>query len=197
MRILIYNVNIKFDDYECKYVNEDGKFYDEIIFKHYDVLIINFDNLSEYLEVKSYYNGVVIFVSSLVDELIYKKALEIGDYIYSYEEMWKIFYRLKYISKKILNIKKRVFVFKDLLFDLKTKELYKNRKIVKLSPAERDILKILIKNKEKFISKEYILENSENIDNISSIKVIISNLRKLGFEIENQKNLGYKIKEEK
>ena len=194
MKILIFGLDLKIDDYECKFVYDDESFYKEI-FKNYDVLIINFDFLASFLEVKNFFKGIVIFVSEYVDELIYKKALEIGDFFYTFEEIWKIPYRLKYISKKILNQKSNLFRFKDLIFNLKINELYKNRENIKLSPAEREILKFLIRNKHRFVSKEEIVENSEKLDNISSVKVIISNLRKLGFEIENQKNLGYKIKD--
>lgn len=194
MNILIFGVEFECNNFEYKYVFDEEKFFNEILFKNYDVLIINFDFLSFFLEIKQYFKGVVIFVYGFVDELIYKKALEIGDYFYTFEEKWKIPYRLKYISRKILNLKSNVFVFNDLVFNLKTKELYKNRKNISLSPAERDILKLLIENKNRFLSKEFIVDNCENIDNISSIKVIISNLRKVGFEIDNKKNLGYKIK---
>ena len=193
MKILIFGTDFKSDKYECKYINSEENFFDEIIFKNFDVLIIDFEYLEKFLEVKQYFKGIVIFISSYIDELVYKKALEIGDYFYTYEEKWKIAYRLKYIAKKFLNQKSNVFVFKDLIFNLKTKELYKNRELIKLSPAKKEILKLLIENKNRFISKEYILENSENIDNISSIKVLISKLRQLGFEIENQKDLGYKL----
>ena len=134
---------------------------------------------------------MVIFIYAYIDELIYKRSLENGDYCYTYEEMWKIESRLKYIAKKL--DQRDIFVYNDLIFNLKTDELYKNRKNIKISPAAKEILNILINNKNRFVSKEFILENSENFDNISSIKVIISNLRKIGFQIENQKNLGYKL----
>jgi len=197
MKILIFGVDFICESFECKNVYSKEEFLDEIIYKNYDVLIMNFDFLEFFLEVNRYYKGTVIFVTAYIDELIYKKSLEKGDYCYTYEEVWKLPYRLKYIAKKYLNQKSNVFVFKDLVYNLKTKELYKNRENIKLSPSERDILYLLIKHRDRFISKEYIIENSENIDNISSIKVIISKLRKVGFDIENQKNLGYKIKEKK
>jgi len=193
MKILVFGVDFKCEHYEIKYVYNENEFFDEIVFRHYDVVILDFNFLASFLEIHKNFKGYVIFVNSFISELIYKKVLEVGDFFYTFDEIWKINYRLKYIAKKLL--KKDVFIFKDLIFNLKTKMLYKNRNLIKLSPAEREILEILINNKNSFISKEFILENSKNIDNISSIKVIISKLRKLGFEIENQKNLGYHIKE--
>ena len=193
MRILVFGVEYKNDDFEFKKIENEEEFFSEILNKNYEVLIINFEYFSSFLEVNNFFDGVVIFVYYLVDEMIYKKSLEVGDYFYTFDELWKIKYRLKYIAKK-KGIKDK-FIYKNLVFDLKNNMLYKDKKRVKLSPAERDILSLLIRNKNKFISKEFIIQNSENIDNISSIKVLISKLRKLGFEVENQKNLGYKIKE--
>ena len=174
MKILIFGVDYKINDFECKFVFNEYEFYEEVINRHYDVLIINFDYFSEFAEVKRFFKGIVIFVYGYVDEL------------------WKLDYRLKYISKKVL-AQERIFIFNDLVFDLKEKVLYKNKKSIKLSPAERDILTLLIKNRDSFISKDFILQNSENIDTISSIKVLISKLRKFGFDIENQRELGYKL----
>jgi len=192
MKILIFGVDYKINDFECKFVFNEDEFYEEIINRHYDVLIVNFDYFSEFSEVKRFFKGIVIFAYGYVDELIYKKSLEAGDYFYIFDELWKLDYRLKYISKKLLD-QKRIFIFNDLVFDLKEKVLYKNKKSIKLSPAERDVLTLLINNKSSFISKDFILQNSENIDTISSIKVLISKLRKLGFDIENQRELGYKL----
>ena len=194
MKILVFALDIDCKDYDCKFVYDDESFYNEILFKSYDVVIVNFNFLSSFLEVNQFFKGVVIFVGEYLDENIYKKALEKGDYFYTFDEVWKIPFRLKYISKKILN-QKEIFIYDDLIFNLKTKELYKNRKKIKLTPSQKEVLKILIKYKNKFISKEEIVENSENLDNISSVKVIISKLRKVGFKIENQKKSGYKIKE--
>ena len=196
MKILIFSLDINCKDYDCKFVYDDENFYNEILFKSYDVLIINFDFLSSFLEVNQFFKGVVIFVGGYLDETIYKKVLEKGDWFYTFDEIWKIPFRLKYISTKILN-QKDIFIYNDLIFNVKTKELYKNRENIKLTPSEKEVLKILIKYKNRFISKEEIVEKSENLDNISSVKVIISKIRKVGFEIANQKKLGYKIKEYK
>ena len=88
MKILIFGVDFVCERFECKNVYSKEEFFDEIIYKNYDVLIIEFNLLEVFLEIKKYFNGVVIFISSYVDEIVYKKALELGDYCYTYEEMW-------------------------------------------------------------------------------------------------------------
>ena len=189
MKILVFGLDL---DIKAKFVYSEEEFFDEI-FKDIDVLIINFSFLGSFLEVRNYFKGKVIFVYYYVDELIYKKALEYGDFLYTYEELWKIPYRLKKIQK---SIGAETFKFKDLLYNFKTKSLFKNGLLIKLSDAERDILESLIKS-QGFVSKLDLMEKSENVESIDSVKVLISRLRRLGFEIENQKNLGYRIRREK
>jgi len=190
MKIISFGVNLDLD-YPIKKTFDNQTFIDEIYYKHNDIIITYFDYLSYLKDIKT--DAKIIFIYEYIDELIYKKALEYGDYIYTFDEIWKINYRIKYIQKQ-LNIKD-IFKYKDLIFNLKTQNLYKNKELINLSNAMLDLLTLLIKNKNKFISKEFFLYNSDYIKNESSIKVLISKLRKIGFKIENQKNSGYKIKE--
>ena len=125
MKILSFGVDFKSNNFEIEYVLDEEEFFNKIIFKDYKVLIINFYYLSSFLEVKNYFKGEVIFFYHYVDEMIYKKALEFGDYFYTFDEIWKLDFRLKHLSKKLNQ--KDIFIFNDLVFNLKTKELYKNR----------------------------------------------------------------------
>ena len=97
------------------------------------------------------------------------------------------------MQKKILNSNSAIYKSDKILYNFNTNELYIDSKPVKLSLAENELLKTLLKNKKRFLSKEEILMECDSIESESSIKVLISHLRKLGIEIENKKNLGYKI----
>ena len=194
MRILIFGVDYINENYDLEYVYNVDEFYTKVLNKKYDVLIVNFDLFEFVSEIKRFFEGKIIFISSFIDELIYKKSLEIGDFCYHFNEVWKVGFRLKYLQKELLNLNSNIFKYKDLIFDLKRKVLYKDKKEVSLSPAERELLKLLIVNKN-YLNKDFILNNCENIESESSIKVLISKLRQLGFDIVNQKNLGYKLKE--
>jgi DNA-binding response OmpR family regulator len=180
---------------EKVFVNNPNSFYDEIIYKKYDLLIINFDFFNYLYEVKKFFSGSIIFLAAEMNENIYKKALMIGDYCYNYNELFKIPVRLEYLKNKIHNAKSGILKLNDFVINLNTKEVYKNRIPLKFTAAEKELLFFLLKNKNRFITKEEIIDSCENIDSIDSVKVIISSLRKKGLEIENQKNLGYKIKE--
>jgi len=194
VRILIFGVDYINEDYDLEYVYNVDEFYTKVLNKKYNVLIVDFDLFEFVREIKRFFEGKIIFISSFIDELIYKKSLEIGDFCYDFNELWKVGFRLKYLQKELLNLNSNIFKYKDLIFDLKRKVLYKDKKEVSLSPAERELLKLLVVNKI-YLNKDFILNNCENIDSESSIKVLISKLRQLGFDIINQKNLGYKLKE--
>jgi len=197
MKVLIFGVEYFNKDYELEYVYEIDEFYEKILSKKYDVLIVNFDLFEYVSEIKKFFEGKIIFISAFIDELIYKKSLEMGDFCYSFDEMWKLNYRLLYLRKHILGLNSMIFKYGSLIFDLKRKVLYKNNEEIFLSPAEKEILKLLILNKNQYLSKDFILNNCEYIESENSIKVLISKLRHLGFDIINQKNLGYKLKEKK
>ena len=196
MRVLVFDYfNYDFYDFEKDFVNDEESFYTKAIEKKYEVLIINFDFYPQYLEIKNFCEAVVIFITKYCDEFIYKKVLKVGDYCYTYDESFKLKIRLEYLEKKLSKLSTRVYKYKNFVYNLNTNQLFKGNEPVKLTKAENDVLKILIKNRDKYLSKEDIEAMSDSIDSISSIKVIISNLRKMGFDIENIKNLGYKLKE--
>ena len=192
--ILVYD-SIDIYSFNKAIVFEQEDFFNEVLKEKYKILIINFDFLKDFLEIKKFFEGYVIFVYQTYGFLEYKKALEIGDFFYTYDEIWKLKLRLEYLKKK-LNIKD-IYKIKDFIINIKDKVVFRDNKLLKMSKAEFELLKLLLLNKDKFITKDFILENINEINSFDTIKVLISKLRKLGFEIETLKNLGYKIKEEK
>jgi len=195
MKILYFDYvdSLFYEKFGKKFVNDIDDFYDEIINKKYDVLILNFDFLPYFLEIKKFFKGYVIFICDNIDELIYKKSLEYGDYCYTYDETYKIKYRLNYLEKRIFKNKRNIIKFKDYTINLQRKEIYKNLLPFNITPAQKELLFYLLENRQRYISRNEILENCENINSIDSVKVLISDLRKLGFNIVNKKNFGYKI----
>ena len=191
--ILLYNYS---DFLHKDFVSESEEFFSKVLNKKYDILVINFDFYKDLMEVRNYIKGYIIFFAEYIDEVVYKKALEVGDFCYDYNEIYKLNLRIKYLEKKILKLNSSIFKFNDLLFNFNTKELYKNKQNIKLTQAESELLQTLIKNRDRYIDKLEILDECENIGSIDSIKVLIANLRKLGFVINNKKNLGYKLEVE-
>ena len=190
--ILVYDYN---DIYEFgkKIVFSQDNFFTEVLKEKYKILIINFDFLKDFLEIKKFFERYVIFVYQNYGFLEYKKALEVGDFFYTYDEIWKLNLRLEYLKKK-LNIKD-IYKINNFIINIKDKVVFKGDKLLKISKAEFEILKTLLLNQNRYISKEFILNNIDEINSYDTIKVLISKLRKLGFNIETVKNLGYLIKE--
>ena len=196
MKILCYlKYVLNFQKFELTYVKDESDFYDRILNKKYDVIILDFDFYPEFINIKNYVKSTVVFLHSYCDDFIFKKVLEVGDYCYTYGEIEKLYLRLLYLKKNMLDSKSAIYKKNNILYNFNVNTLYIDSKPVKLSSAENELLKTLIKHKNRYLSKEDILSECENIESIDSIKVLISHLRKLGIKIENQKNLGYKIKE--
>ncbi|ACM93729.1 response regulator [Nautilia profundicola AmH] len=196
MRILCFiDYDLKIDKFDVVYATDEDDFYDKILNKKYDVLIISFEFFSQFVNIKDYIKSSIIFTTAYCDTYIYKKALEVGDFCYLMHEYDKLLLRLQYLQKKLLKSKSTVYKKDNILYNFNTNELYIDSKPVKLSSAENELLKTLIKNKNTYLSKEDILMECDSIESEASIKVLISHLRKLGINIENQKNLGYKLKE--
>ena len=190
MKILNYSF-FETNEFELVNVYDNESFFNEVVFKKYDVLIVDFNNFLDVEKIKNNFEGYIIFLNDFCDDLYYKKALEIGDFCYVYVEQKKIILRLRYLKNKIL--KKEVVKFGGFIYNFKTKNLYYKTELVSLTKAENEIINFLLKNNGKFVSSIEIIENCDYIDNIDSIKVIISKLRKKGIPIENKKNVGYKI----
>ena len=194
MRVLCFTTfDLKLKRFDCMYATSENDFYERVLNKKFDVIIVSFEFFSEFLEIKEYINSTIIFLTDYCDIQIYKKTLEVGDFCYQYLEYDKLLYRLEYLQKKLLKSKATVYKSGNLLHNFNTNELYKNSMPVKLSSAEKELLKTLIKHRNTYLSKVDILMECDNIESEASIKVLISHLRKLGLNIENQKNLGYKI----
>lgn len=195
MRIFLFDYTPRLEGLNITFVNNSYEFYELFLNQQYDVLIANFDFFNEVKEIINVYNGYIIFLSKICDELIYKKALEIADFCYSYDEVFKLKYRLEYLKRKIYNMQGSIFKHKELLYNCNLNRLYKKNQELDLTKAQQEVLELLIKNRNNYLNSEYIVNASPFIGSKNSIKVIISSLRKLGFDIISKQNLGYKLKE--
>ncbi|MDO5045746.1 response regulator transcription factor [Campylobacter sp.] len=115
-------------------------------------------------------------------------------------------FELKELLLRVNNILKRTFVHninefekldENFSFDMKQGVLYKDGKSVLISKKQSRLLTILLKNRDKFISREEIYEQIWDYDETPSelsLRVYINELRKiLGKErIVSASKLGYK-----
>jgi len=194
MKIAVFSdFDIYLENFEAIYAKEEEEFFDLVLNKKRDVLIVSVNYLKAFLEIKRYINAYVIFITDVCNDVMYKKVLEFGDDCFLYYEK-KIVYRLAYLRKKMIKSNSDVYKNGDILYNFNTKTLYINSEPIVLSRAEKELVETLIKYNDSFIDKYGILEECDSINNVDSIKVLISKLRKIGLEIDSIKNLGYKLK---
>ncbi|MFN8578808.1 MAG: response regulator transcription factor [Candidatus Sericytochromatia bacterium] len=102
------------------------------------------------------------------------------------------------------SIKKDFYEFQDLSLDIKTREVYRNSKMINLTPKEFDLLSLLIQNPRHVLTKEKIFEkvwgwDFEGEDNV--LEVLIHSLREkvelkgLPKIIHTIRGVGYTLKE--
>ena len=200
MNILIYDnewsESLKFLPYKLFFAYSEDEVYELTFKKKFDFYIFDFEkgygalkNLRE-----SEDKTIAIFLSNIETFEAQKKAYTIADEFFkkrvTYVEEIKI--KIEYYIKKYFEITD-IIKYKNIYFNLKLRFIYKNSKKIDLTNLEYDLLILFFKNKKRYISKEEIIDRLNITE--GSLKVKISNLRKLGFEIENTRNLGYKLKE--
>jgi len=195
MKIFLFDYQQSLNGSNITFTNSVNEFYETFLDYHYDILVVNFDFYAEVKEFVSVYNGYIIFLCNYSDELIYKKSLDIADYCYSYDELFKLKHRIEYLKRKIYKVRGSIYKYKNLLYNFNTNALYKDSQIVKLTKAQQELIELLIKNRNNFLSNDDIVNICAYIGSKASIKVIISSIRKLGFDIISKQNLGYKLKE--
>ncbi|MCA1927788.1 MAG: response regulator transcription factor [Calditerrivibrio sp.] len=110
-------------------------------------------------------------------------------------------YEPKELLLRINNILRKkgltVYLPNNIEIDISSKTLKKDGKEIKLTQKEWELLSLLIKNKGKIISHEYILNNIWGDDSVGteSIRTYIKRLRDIlgDNSIETLKGRGYKI----
>ena len=70
------------------------------------------------------------------------------------------------------------YFFGEFKYNLNTKALNKNGKIIGLTSAEQYLLEILIRNINKEVSREFMITNLKQETNPRSIDVLVNRLRK-------------------
>jgi DNA-binding response OmpR family regulator len=107
--------------------------------------------------------------------------------------------RLEALYRRInLNIPKNQLLIKNIKIELDNKKVFKNDFLINLSSKEYELLLLLIKYKNSYISIDRIKEALWNIDEIVSsniVQVTIYNLRKKLDKdfIKSFRGMGYKI----
>jgi len=171
-------------DYEIEYVFSEDDILEKTYSKSYDLYVINFRYFKAVEELRRFEDETItIFVDDYYDIYHIKKAFEIGDeYIIKplHHEEFKI--RINYFYKKLFSKKHSILRYKDLFFHTKSKQLYKKNKKIKLSPNETLLAELFLSKQEINILKYDLLEEINSTSD-GALRVYISKLKKIGFDI--------------
>ncbi len=141
-----------------------------------------------------------IFITALTDIRSLSKGFETGadDYIKKPFDIDELIVRINALIKKSFNSYSDKITYGDMEFYIKDERIIKDSREIFLSPYERKLFSLFIKNIGRNISKEEIFEELYTDYEISegSLRVHISRLKKTGLNIINIRGIGYRCEEE-
>lgn len=140
----------------------------------------------------------IIFLSAKNDISTIVKGLSEGGQDY----MTKPFEPLELLARVELRIGKKtreIYEYKDIIVNDEERIVYKNKEKVALAPKEYDLLLLLVKNVEKALSRNFILDTIWGINEEIQTRTLdyhIQQLRKkldLKTEIKTINKVGYRL----
>ena len=138
-----------------------------------------------------------IFLTAKVDIESLTKGFDLGadDYIKKPFDTDELIVRINTQIKKTFKTHNHIIKYKDIIYDIDTDIISKNKKQLLLSPTELKLFELFIKNINNTLSKEDILYHIHNgdIGSEAALRVQISKLKKIGLNITNKRGIGYKL----
>lgn len=140
-----------------------------------------------------------IFLTAKIDIDSLSTGFDIGadDYIKKPFCSDELIVRINTQIKKSFNSHSATIFYGDIIYDIQTQTICKDKKPISLSPTELKLFEFFIKNLNKSILKEDILYHLHDGEEGSEavLRVQISKLKKLGLKITNQRAVGYRLEE--
>lgn len=215
MRILLledeYSLRVSIEEflgdigYEVDGYMDGLEAYDAVYSKHYDILLLDVNvpsiNGFEYLK-KLREDGVetpAIFLTSLTDIEDLKEGYRRGccDYIRKPFDLEELEVRIDQALATFIQTKgSAIELCKGVTYDIKKSKLMYNGEEIVLRKVEKDMLELLLKNKNAIVSTQMFQDEiwGEYVDP-ATIRVQLNNLKKklpCGI-IQNRRGLGYII----
>lgn len=169
-----------------------------------DVMMPHLDGFSTCKHIKEHSDVPIIMLSARVaeDDKLYGFELGIDDYVSKPFSPKELMARIKVVIERRTNKVKDVINIEGISIDKLAHVVKVDDEIVHLTNKEFDLLVFLIKNENKAITREKLLENIWGYDYISMdrtvdthIKMLRKNLGKYGSKIVTVRGVGYKFEE--
>lgn len=193
--------------YECVLLRDGKNAYDYVQEDHsfdlalLDLMLPGMDGFA-LLPVMKQYNIPVIYMTARTDSESEVRGLLEGaeDYMVKPFAMATLFVRMEKVLERTGRLN-RVYRYKDLTLDARNRTLTRAGEPIELPPLEFDVLCVLMKNKNRTVTREQMLNEiwgQSYFGDIRTVDVRIANLRKrLHFsdEIRTISKTGYRLEE--
>ena len=186
---------------ECSFDGEDAlkkikeNTYDLILL---DIMLPKLDGF-EIVQQTQEIDIPIIFLSAKNDVGTIVKGLKSGgqDYITKPFEPLELLAR---IELRIKDKNKKQYDFKNIKIDIETRTVYKDHEIVYLAPKEYELLILLVKNENKVLTRNEILDKVWDIDSDIETRTVDYHIQQLRKKLDLKENIitinkiGYRLK---
>lgn len=200
-------LNLKYVGYDYKVFDDGARATEYLATDHLfdlallDIMLPGIDGF-ELLSHMKKYNIPVIYMTAKTDSESEVRGLKEGaeDYIVKPFEVVTLLVRVEKVLERTGRIN-QVYRFQDIVLDTENRTLTKAGEEISLPPLEFDVLSLLIRNKNRTVSRERILNEIWGEDffgDIRTVDVRVANVRKkLKFtdEIRTISKTGYRLEE--
>ena len=200
-------LNLRYVGYEYMLFDDGQKAADYLSKDHsfdlalLDIMLPGIDGFELFSHIEKY-NIPVIYMTAKTDSASEVKGLRDGaeDYIVKPFEVVTLLVRIEKVLARTGRLN-QVYRYQDITLDTENRTITKAGVEVDLTPLEFDVFSILIKNKNRTVSRDRILNEiwgEDYFGDLRTVDVRVANLRKkLGFtdEIRTISKTGYRLEE--
>lgn len=200
-------LNLQYVGYEYTLFDDGQKAADYLCKDHsfdlalLDIMLPGIDGFELFSHMEKY-NIPVIYMTAKTDSASEVKGLRDGaeDYIVKPFEVVTLLVRIEKVLARTDRLN-QVYRYQDITLDTENRTMTKAGVEVDLTPLEFDVFSILIKNKNRTVSRDRILNEiwgEDYFGDLRTVDVRVANLRKkLGFtdEIRTISKTGYRLEE--
>ena len=202
-------LNLRYVGYDCSVFDNGSKAAASLEKDHaydlalLDIMLPGMDGfeLFSYMEK---YKIPVIYMTAKTDSESEVRGLRDGaeDYIVKPFEVVTLLVRIEKVLKRTGRLN-QIYHFGNIKVDVENRIVTKDDEPVELPPLEFDVLTVLIKNKNRTVSRDHILNEiwgEDYFGDLRTVDVRIANIRKklgLGDMIRTISKVGYRLEEPK